>query len=131
MQTVLVATVDEYLETIPKEMVPALQKLRTAIKKYAPEAVEGISYAVPMFKYHGNLLWFGAAKKHCAIYCGTGSLTEQLQDDLKDFDTSKGTIRFDPVKGFPDKLLKQILEIRLAENLAKANKKKSWTKSAY
>ena len=118
------ATVDEYLETIPKEMLPALEKLRAAIKKYAPDAIESISYAVPMYKYHGNLLWFGAAKKHCALYCGTGSLTDQLKDELKDFDTSKGTIRFDPAKGFPEKLLKKIIEIRLAENLDKANSKK-------
>ena len=128
MQTIPVTTVDEYLETIPKEMIMPLQKLRAAIKKFAPEATEEISYAVPMFKYHGNLLGFGAAKKHCAIYCGTGSLTEQLKDDLKDFDTSKGTIRFDPVKGFPEKLLKKIIEIRLAENLQKANKKKGYGK---
>ncbi len=124
MDTLPVNTIDDYLKTIPKDMLPALQKLREQIKKFAPEAMEGISYAIPMFKYHGNLVWFGAAKKHCALYCWTWSLTEQLKDDLKDFDTSKGTIRFDPAKWLPEALVKKIVELRMKENLDKAMSKK-------
>jgi hypothetical protein len=35
-------------------------------------------------------VWFGAAANHCAIY---GVLGDH-KDELKDYDISKGTIRF-------------------------------------
>src|SRR5713101_4779863 len=39
-----VASVDEYLESVPKEMRTALNKLRRTIKAAAPDAEEVISY---------------------------------------------------------------------------------------
>jgi uncharacterized protein YdhG (YjbR/CyaY superfamily) len=37
---------------------------------------------------------FGATAKHCAFYLMSGSSVEAHKDELKDYDTSKGAIRF-------------------------------------
>ena len=67
--------------------------LRKTIKAAAPEAEECISYQLPAFRLNGKLLVaYGAAAKHCAFY--PGSVVEALKDELKDYDTSTGTIRF-------------------------------------
>jgi uncharacterized protein YdhG (YjbR/CyaY superfamily) len=39
-----------------------LQQMRTAISKAAPKAEEAISYAMPTFKLHGNLVHFAGYK---------------------------------------------------------------------
>ena len=78
----------------------ALQKLRTAIKMAAPKAEECISYQVPAFRLNGKfLVAYGAAKNHCAFY--PGSTVKALKNELKGYDTSKGTIRFSANKPLP------------------------------
>jgi uncharacterized protein YdhG (YjbR/CyaY superfamily) len=56
---------------------------------------ECISYGIPGFRLKGKyLVEFGAAAKHCAFYLG--STTQAYKTELKGYDTSKGTIRFQP-----------------------------------
>ena len=40
-------SVDEYLLTFPEEIQSLLVRIRSVIRKKAPEAVEGISYGMP------------------------------------------------------------------------------------
>ena len=40
------------------------------------------------------------------------------QDDLKDYDTSKGTIRFQPDKPLTAALVRKLVKERIAENAA-------------
>lgn len=119
MKTTTITTIDEYLETIPESMRPALEKLRKLIKSLVPDATEAISYAIPMFKYYGNLVGFMAAKKHCSFFTCSGSLVESMKDELVWYKTSKGTIRFDPKQGLPEPLVRNIIEIRMKENKSK------------
>ena len=87
-------TIDEYLAPLSREKRAALGKLRRAIKSAAPKAEECISYGIPGFRLGGRLLVsFGAAANHCAFYPGAHPVNAH-QDELKAYDTSKGTIRF-------------------------------------
>lgn len=89
-------TIDGYLAPLSPEKRAALEKLRRAIKAAAPKAEECISYQIPAFRLNGKLLVaFGAAARHCAFYPGSTPV-ETHKDELKDYDTSKGTIRFPP-----------------------------------
>jgi uncharacterized protein YdhG (YjbR/CyaY superfamily) len=97
----------------------ALEKLRKIIKAAAPNAIETITYRVPVFKQDGMLVGFAAAKDHCAFYPCSGSTVSQLKNDLKNYETSKGTIRFQPDKPLPIGLVRKIVKIRIAENAAK------------
>lgn len=116
------STIDEYLALQRPEYREALERIRQLIKTVAPEAVETISYQVPMFKYHGPLVGFAAAKKHCSLYpCGR-QVIEQFGDELKAFGTSAGTIRFRPDAPLPDDLVVRIVEARLKANLKQVKK---------
>jgi len=43
-------TIDEYIETFPRDVQSILEKMRQTIRKAAPEAEETISYWMPAFK---------------------------------------------------------------------------------
>lgn len=49
---------------MPSKAREALEKLRRAIKRAAPEAKECISYRIPLYKLQGDLVAFSAAKNH-------------------------------------------------------------------
>lgn len=109
-------TIDQYLENLPEEQRHALQKLRTQIQAAAPKAAECISYGIAAFKLNGMLVGLGATKKHCAFYLMSSSIADQFTDELEKYDTSKGTIRFQPEKPLPAVLVKKIVKARIAEN---------------
>jgi uncharacterized protein YdhG (YjbR/CyaY superfamily) len=109
-------TVDEYLNRIPEPARSTLKKLRAIIRSVAPpEATEAISYGIPTFKYKGMLASYAAFSGHCSLFPGAGP-TIEFKNELKNFQTSKGTIRFAPDKPLPAALLKKLLKSRIREN---------------
>jgi len=117
-------TVDDYLSVLPDEVYLTLENIRQIIKFLVPDAEETISYKVPSYKYKGMLVGYGASKKHCSFFVMSSTLLNDFKDDIKDFDTSTGTIRFTPEKPIPNDLITRIVMARLAENEAKARLKK-------
>lgn len=115
-------TIDEYLARVPKEARATLEKLRQTIRAAAPQAVEVISYQIPMFKQHGMLVAFAAFKDHCSFFPGSGVM-DAYQEELKNYKTSKGTIRFTIDKPLPATLVKKLVRARLKHNEAAAKKK--------
>jgi len=113
-------TVDEYLSMLPDDVFQALENIRQIIHFLVPDAEETISYRVPAYKYKGMLVGFGATKNHCSFFVMSSTLLNDFQDEIKDFDTSTGTIRFTPEKPIPNDLITRIVMTRLAENEAKA-----------
>jgi len=108
-------TIDEYLEPLSKEKRVALEKLRRAIKSAAPLAEECISYQVPAFRLSGRMLVaFGATANHCSFYPGAFPI-EANKDELKAYDTSKGTIRFPPERPLPATMVRKLVKSRIAE----------------
>jgi uncharacterized protein YdhG (YjbR/CyaY superfamily) len=115
-------TVDEYLDRVPEPARSTLYELRAVIRSVAPpEATEGISYGIPTFKYKGMLASFAAFSNHCSLFPGAGP-TIEFKNDLKDFQISKGTIRFAPNKPLPAALIKKLLKSRVAENKRKKSR---------
>lgn len=112
-------TVDEYLNRVPEPARTTLSKVRSVIRSVAPpEATEGISYGIPTFKYKGMLASFAAFSDHCSLFPGAGP-TIEVKNDLKNYQTSKGTIRFAPNKPLPATLIKKLVKSRIAENQRK------------
>ena len=115
-------TVDQYLAGVPDSARTTLNKVRAVIRSVAPaEATEGISYGIPTFKYKGMLASFAAFSDHCSLFPGAGP-TIEFKNELKDFQTSKGTIRFAPDKPLPATLLKKLLKARIKENERKKSR---------
>jgi uncharacterized protein YdhG (YjbR/CyaY superfamily) len=110
-------TIDEYLAALSDDKRAALEKLRKTIRAAAPEAEECISYQLPAFRFNGRMLVaFGATAKHCAFYLMSSSTVEAHKDELKDYDTSKGTIRFQADNPLPAALVRKLVKARIAEN---------------
>jgi len=112
-------SVDEYLAATPEPSRSTLNKVRAVIRSVAPvEATESISYGIPTFKYKGMLAAYAAFSDHCSLFPGAGP-TIEFKDDLKNVQTSKGTIRFAPNKPLPATLIKKLVKSRIAENKRK------------
>jgi uncharacterized protein YdhG (YjbR/CyaY superfamily) len=88
----------------------------------APDATETISYGIPTFKYHGNLVHFAAYKKHIGFY-PTPSGIEEFKPKLSAYKLSRGTIQFPLGEPIPYDLIHEITAFRVLENLEKAQKK--------
>jgi len=116
-------SVDEYLAKVPVKARTTLEKLRRQIKAAAPNAIEVISYDIPMFKHHGMLVAFAAFKNHCSFFPGAAAL-QTYKDELKDYKTSKGTIRFPADQPLPVSLVKRLVKARIKENEAKTLRSK-------
>ena len=112
-------TIDEYLAVVSGEKRAALDKLRKTIRSAAPKAEEGLSYGVPAFRLNGRrLVAFGAAEHHCALYPMSSTTVKAYQGELKGYDTSKGTIRFQPENPLPVALVRKLVKARIAESRA-------------
>ena len=115
-------SIDNHISTFPPETQQLLQKVRETIKAVVPEATETISYGIPTFQFHGNLVHFAGYAHHIGFYPGSGGV-ERFRDELAGYKTSKGTIQFPLDKPIPFDLIRRITEFRLEENLKKVKKK--------
>ena len=113
--------IDDYLATIPEDARAALEKIRRTIRTAAPKATECISYGMPAYRYHGMLVYFAAFKNHCSLFPG-GSVA-QFKDELKGYETGKGTIRFPIDKPLSAALVKKIVKARMVQNLEREAKR--------
>ena len=108
-------TTDDYLAAVSEDKRAALEKLRKTIKAAAPKAEECISYGLPAFRLKGKfLVAYGAAAQHCAFY--PGSVVQALKDELKGYETSKGTIRFPADRPLPSALVRKLVKLQIAKN---------------
>ena len=116
-------TVDEYLASVPEPARTTLSRLRAVIRSVAPaEATEVISYGMPMFKYKGMLMGYAAFSNHCSLFPGSLSAMQALKNELKDFDTAKGTIRFPVDKPPATALVKKLVKARIEQNEQKSKR---------
>ena len=93
------------------------------IKAAAPrEATEAISYGIPAFKYNGMLVAYAAFAKHCSFFPASGTLLKEFAEELKDYPSSKGTIRFAVDQPLPEGLVRKLVEARVAKNQEKTRK---------
>ena len=110
-------TIDEYLAALSEDKRTALEKLRKTIRAAAPKAEECISYQLAAFRLNGRMLvGFGATANHCAFYLMSSTTVEALADELRNYDTSKGTIRFQAYKPLPAALVRKLVKARIAEH---------------
>ena len=113
---------DAYLTALPAEQRVALERLRRTIRAAAPRAEECVSYSLPAFRQDGVLVAFGASAKHCSFFPMSPAVIAAHAEELRGFETSKGTIRFQPDKPLPAGLVRRLVKARLAENAARGKR---------
>ena len=112
--------IDEYIAGFPKNVQAVLKKIRTTIKRAAPDAEEAIKYQMPTFTLYGNLVHFAAFKKHIGFYpVPRGS--ETFKDELSAYEGEKSTARFPLDKPIPLDLIARIVKFRVTKNLESAH----------
>ena len=118
-------TIDEYISQFPDDIQVILQKIRSIIKEAAPEASEKISYQMPTFYLHGNLVHFAAFKSHIGFYPVPSGI-EKFKEELSQYKGAKGSVQFPLNKPIPFDLIRRITLFRVEENtnLAKTKAKK-------
>lgn len=110
--------IDEYIANFPEDVQAKLQQIRKAIVAAAPEAKEKIAYGIPTFTLNGNLIHFGGYDTHFGLYPGSAGVAE-FKERLKDYETSKGTIRFPLDKPLPLDLIHDITIFCVMKNVAR------------
>jgi uncharacterized protein YdhG (YjbR/CyaY superfamily) len=78
------------------------------------DAKETISYGIPALKHNGVLVWYAAFSNHCSLF-PTARVIEALQEELKGFAVSKGTIQFPLDKPVPTRLIKKLVKVRIGQ----------------
>ena len=100
-------TIDEYISFQDEKVRPMLEEIRGVITTAIPEAEERISWSMPTYWKGRNIIHFAASKTHLGIYPGDEAVSE-FEEELKDFDVSKGTIRLPYDKPLPKDLIQKI-----------------------
>lgn len=119
---IVYGSIDEYISGFSPEVQDILQTLRHVIQETALEAKEKISYQMPTFDFHGNLVHFAAFKKHIGFYPAPSGI-QAFQDELKEYHKSKGTLQFPIDQPLPYDLIRRIVQYRVQQNLEKAESK--------
>ncbi|ULO08338.1 DUF1801 domain-containing protein [Paenibacillus sp. 19GGS1-52] len=115
-------SIDEYISQFAPEVQDKLKMIRTVIKEAAPEAEEKISYQMPTFALHGNLVHFAVFKKHIGFYPAPRGI-EAFQEELSVYKGAKGSVQFPLDQPLPFELISRIVQFRVAENIKKAEAK--------
>src|SRR5881296_368418 len=107
-------TIDEYIETFPKDVQSILEKMRRTIRKAAPDAEEAISYQIPTFKLKGSsLVHFAAFRKHIGLY---PPAPREFKKEVTSYLGPKGNLKFPTDKPIPYDLVTRIVLFRKKGN---------------
>ncbi len=111
----LLTTIDEYISTFPEGIQAILEKVKQAIQKAAPDAVETMSYGIPTFDLNGkHLVFFAGWKHHISLYpLPAGDAA--FQQEISHYKRAKGTIQFPLDKPIPYGFVEQIVTFLMME----------------
>jgi uncharacterized protein YdhG (YjbR/CyaY superfamily) len=118
------ASIDAYIDGFPPEVQVLLEQVRQTIRNAAPEATETIKYAMPTFVLNGNLVYFGAFKKHIGFYPVPSGIAA-FKKELAQYKMGKGSIQFPFDKPMPLDLITEIVKFRVEENFERQAAKKT------
>lgn len=116
-------SIDGYISNFPPEVQEILKTLRRVIKESAPDAEEKISWKMPTFFLHGNLVHFAAFKNHIGFYPAPSAI-DVFKNELSEYKGAKGSVQFPIEKPLPYELISEIVRFRVAENIKQAEDKK-------
>ena len=107
-------TIDQYIDTFPKETQLILEQMRAIIRKAAPKAEEVISYKMPAFKQGEVLVYFAGYKKHIGFY-PTGSGIAAFKKEISAYKNSKGAVQFSLDDKLPAALISKMVKFRIKD----------------
>ena len=116
MARITYQSINDYIAGQPARARSVLRRVRATIRRALPDAVEGISYQIPVYKLDGRMvLYFAGFQHHYSIYPATPRVIDALKDELAGRLHSKATIRFSYDGPIPIGLIARIAKLRAAE----------------
>jgi uncharacterized protein YdhG (YjbR/CyaY superfamily) len=113
--------IDEYIEGFEGEQKKKLIEIRKLIRSLVPEAKEKISYGMPTFDLHGNLVHFAGFAHHIGFYPAPSGI-ENFESRIAKYKHAKGSVQFPLDEPLPVDLIRDIVEYRKQENEKKQKK---------
>lgn len=109
-------TVDEYLDEAPEPHRSTLIELRRVLRDLLPDAVEGISYGMPVFKVDGKAVaGYAHFKHHCSYFPHSSTVLPRFENELGTYQWSKGTMKFPVDEVPPRELIARLVDARLEQ----------------
>lgn len=106
--------IDDYLAGLDEPKRTTLSRLRQTIVRTIPDAEQCISYGMPAFRLHGQVVaGFAAFKNHLSYLPHSGSVFPELRDELSGYSTSSGALRFPVDKPLPAELVEKLIGVRI------------------
>ncbi len=124
MKTPKPKDVDSYIAGSSEEARPILDEIRNIIVSTVPEAEESISWNVPFYRYHGELVGFAAYKNHVSFGFGADVLQNEDRNLLeeKGYVIRKGTMQIKFGQQVPADAIKKLLNAKTRMNEAAGRK---------
>ena len=107
-------TIDEYIAASSDRARPILRRIRSIVRKAAPQATEAISYGIPTFKLDGALVHFAAFRNHIGFYPPVKG-DARLQRAAKRYAGEKGNLKFPLDEPIPYELIERIVRFRVRQ----------------
>jgi uncharacterized protein YdhG (YjbR/CyaY superfamily) len=117
-------SVEEYISWFPAEVQAELLKIRALIRETLPDSEERISYGIPGYYQHGQVIFFAAYPRHISVYPAPNGIDE-FKADLERYQKGKGTFQFPLGQPIPYDLIRRTAEYRLAQNLKKKTSRRT------
>jgi uncharacterized protein YdhG (YjbR/CyaY superfamily) len=115
--------IDGYVSQFSAETQAILERVRSTIRRAAPDAEETISYQMPAFRQHGILVYFAAWKKHVGLYPPiTGD--KALEKAVAPYAGPKGNLQFSLDEPIPYELIARVVKLRVKQDSAQAEAKR-------
>lgn len=108
--------IDDFLVGVPEPQRSVLLELRSIILEFIPDAEECISYNLPCFKVdRKGIAGFDAYKNHNSYFPFSGQVFQAMPDELKGYETTKGSLHFSKDECLPRELVRRLIEVRLSQ----------------
>jgi uncharacterized protein YdhG (YjbR/CyaY superfamily) len=111
--------IDDYIAEFPPAVQVILETIRATIRKAAPGAEEAIKYRLPTYVLSGNLVHFGAFKRHIGFYA-TPTGNKKFRKELSAYEGAKGSVQFSLDKPISFSLINKMVKFRVKENLERS-----------
>ncbi|MGI8608938.1 MAG: iron chaperone [Candidatus Dormibacteria bacterium] len=108
--------IDAYLATLDEPKRTTLAALRQTILSIVPDAEQCISYGIPAFRLNGKVIaGFAAFKNHLSYLPHSGSVLNELPDNVGRYKMTKGSLHFPIDTPLPRDIVSKLLDVRLRQ----------------
>jgi len=117
------STLDNYFATLAPNQKAEFERIRAFVATIVPPEEDGMSYGMPAIMYRGwPVISLMANKNFLSLYPFSGKVFAKLEQELKSFEMTPGSLHFSLEKPIPDTLLREIIQLRMEEIEAKKPK---------